>query len=153
MGGFRPAVIPPDATERRPSREWGPTPYLKHRLTEAKRYRRSSYACTDSGRPGLACDWPAYLAGFVTAEGHFGVVKTSTGSLAPRLTLRLRADDLPLLEEIRDRLQAGKIYGPYNEAGRSPVLNWIVLSRQDLGWAVTAYARVFSPSNSPHKVT
>jgi hypothetical protein len=50
----------------------------------------------------------------------------------------MRADDLPLLEEIRDRLEARKIYGPYNEAGRSPVVNWTVLSRQDLPRTVAA---------------
>ena len=119
-----------DATERRPSREWGPMPYLKERLGAAKRYDASLYTCIDSGPPGLSSDWSDFLAGFITAEGHLGMNRTTAGSFAPRLTVRLRADDEPLLGELRNRLDGGKIRGPYS--GRHPVLNWTIASRDDL---------------------
>jgi hypothetical protein len=125
-----------DPTDRRPSRDWGPMHYLKERLSEAKGYDPLLYDCTDSGPPGLSCDWPDYLAGFTTAEGHLGLTKTPSGVLAPRLTIRMRADEVPLMEQLRDRLQAGKIYGPYHGPGRNPVVNWMILSRDGLERAV-----------------
>lgn len=122
-----------DATRQRPPREWGPLPYLKERLTSVKLYDREGYACADSGPDGLSSDWADYLAGFVTADGYLGMSKTPSGCLAPRMTVRVRADDRPLLEQLQHRLAAGHVTGPYTEPGKSPVVSWTVTSRADLG--------------------
>jgi hypothetical protein len=121
-----------DPTQRRPDRDWGPMPYLKERLTATKKFTHSRYICTDSRPECLSSDWPDYLAGFITAEGHLGICKGADASFTPRAAIRLRADDAPLLEQLRDRLRAGKIYGPYSKGSRNPVLNWTIVSRRDL---------------------
>ena len=70
-----------DPTQRRPDRDWGPLPYLKERLAEAKKFVSSRYTCLDTGGAGLSSDWPDYLAGFITAEGHLGLTRPPPGCL------------------------------------------------------------------------
>ena len=130
-----------DPTQRRPDRDRGPLPYLKERLAETKKFVSSRYTCLDTGGAGLSSDWPDYLAGFITAEGHLGLTATPSGVLAPRLTIRMRADEVPLIEQLRDRLQAGKLYGPYHGPGRNPVTNWMILSREGLDRVVLVLDR------------
>ena len=114
--------------------------YLKQRLSEATRYSNTPIDIVDPETQGLRGDWGAYLAGFVSAEGYFGI--NPRGSVRPRLAVRLRADDLGLLQAIHERTGCGRVYGPREQAGSSPVVAWIVVSRQDLFDLVAALDRI-----------
>lgn len=50
-----------------------------------------------------------WLAGFTDGEGCF-LIDKGMGTHSPRFVLSTRIDDLPILTEIRDRLQMGNIY-------------------------------------------
>jgi LAGLIDADG endonuclease len=128
-----------DPTRREHGRDWTPMTYLKQRLSSLTRYSRSPTEVVDPQTRGLGDDWNPYLAGFVTAEGHFGI--NLNGSACPRLTVRLRADDIGLLHALRDRSACGRVYGPRTRADGSPTVIWMVFSRQDLFDLVEALDR------------
>ncbi len=76
----------------------------------------------------------SYLGGLFTGEGHIGL-----GEDRARAIIKMRADDQPLLEEIRDRFGIGRVYvypayGPGN-----PCAQWVVFSRDDLACAVSIF--------------
>lgn len=51
-----------------------------------------------------------WFAGLIDGEGHFSIVDYQhSNSFATRLIVEMRADDLELLEMIRERLQMGNI--------------------------------------------
>jgi hypothetical protein len=54
----------------------------------------------------------AWFAGFVDGEGCFGIIKSRTGGghwPQPYFKIAVRADERPILEEIRDRLGCGRV--------------------------------------------
>jgi hypothetical protein len=54
----------------------------------------------------------AWFAGFADGEGCFGVIKSRTGGRdwpQPFFKIAVRADERPILEEIRDRLGCGRV--------------------------------------------
>lgn len=102
------------------------------RLKELGRVIRAVRAYRDGdravGSPRLAksgfSDW---LGGFIAGDGCFGV---SDG--ARRLTVKLRADDAPLLTMIRQETGAGNVTGPYANEGAHPSVAWTVTRTADL---------------------
>lgn len=123
-----------DPTRTYPNRDKTPIAYLKQRLHEVK-----SFSQREVGRVirddchGLARDWPGYISGLVTAEGSLGIVGNAPGSLVPKLQLRMRADDRPLLRELVNRMDAGKLYKQRPSRSYPPgVVSWIVCGRDDL---------------------
>jgi hypothetical protein len=126
------AWVGTDPTARRASRDWPDLAYLKGRLSELKSYdaaRPPSYERTS----GLGPDWLPYLAGFVTAEGHFAIAPSSDERLRPTMLLNVRADDRALLAELARRARAGRIYAYEKRAhARSPMAHWAVFSAGDL---------------------
>jgi LAGLIDADG endonuclease len=112
-------------------RDWEPMIYLKGRLHEVKAFSHAETRriITDDG-PGS--DWMDYLAGLVTAEGTLGIHRNGA-VVAPKLVVSLRADDRPLLEEIRRRTAVGSIYWQ-NRLDRTQTLavGWFVRTRTDL---------------------
>jgi hypothetical protein len=121
-----------DATTRPAHRDWTPMAYLRERLMEVKRYECASSPTIDDP-PGLAPDWLPYLAGFVTAEGHLSLNRPDPKSdrVSPKLTVRLRADDKPLLEQLQARTGVGRIY-EYARKGGLPIVQWVIFNRLDL---------------------
>lgn len=122
-----------DPAQRRPNGDWEPMGYLKERLHEAKRYNPDPLALLDDGPPGLTGDWPAYLAGLVSAEGSLSINESGPRTYVPRLRVNMRADDLPLLTELHGRAGVGRLY-EYERSDDSgkPVAAWVTSSRSDL---------------------
>jgi hypothetical protein len=82
---------------------------------------------------GLDPDWIPYIAGFLTAEGCFGIYENCGGRLRPVMRVNARADDRPLLDELANRTRAGRTYAyPRRGYQVSPVANWSVFSADDL---------------------
>jgi hypothetical protein len=115
-----------DPTRTVRSRDWAPMIYLKERLSECKAYVPPSDMSLHDGPPILTDEWLAYLSGFTTAEGHLGISVNSQGGCCPRFQIGLRADDLPLLCELRERVDAGRIYESPREPRRGPYAAWMV---------------------------
>jgi LAGLIDADG endonuclease len=98
---------------------------LQAELRSVRAYRapRAVSAATHLNPTGFD-DW---LAGFVAGDGSFGI---RLGAV--RLTVRLRADDAPLLHAIMAATRAGKVSGPHANPGSNPVMSWNVCSKSDL---------------------
>lgn len=120
------AWIGDDITGRRKPDEWGPFAHWKRGLESAKRYVPSAIT---HGTPAIAPGWEPYLAGFITAEGHFAVEEPGRA----RLTIHLRADDAPLLRQLRDACGLGRVSGPHKPGGlaKHPTVAWITGSNAD----------------------
>jgi hypothetical protein len=77
-----------------------------------------------------------WLAGFIDGEGSFLIQPTG----GPRcvswqcgLTLTLRRDDRPVLEEIMRRTEVGVVYdGDYRRGRSSPTSRWQVMKKPDV---------------------
>ena len=109
--------------------DWAPFELWKHELEEAKRYREPTSRTAHRAQTFRSGEWEPYLAGFATGEGCFHVEKRGV----PRFTIRLRADDMPLLVGLRDATRAGRVYGPYDPTAkqRHPSAMWTVSSREE----------------------
>lgn len=121
-----------DPTSREADRDWTPIAYLKERLHEVKHFSLAEVGreIVDTGS-GLEPDWGSYLSGYFTAEGCFGIY--SSGGLKPKAQLRVRHDDRPLVDELRRRVGAGRLYDADRPASEgSPCVSWTVCSREDL---------------------
>jgi hypothetical protein len=111
------AWVGEDARLRRPSRCWDDLEYLAGRLKNAKRFGAApSPSVTDP--PGLEPDWAPYLAGFLTAEGHFSIARADKENLRPTMRVNARADDRPLLEQLARRTAAVGILDGVPPAGK-----------------------------------
>jgi hypothetical protein len=81
-------------------------------------------------------DFGNWLAGFIDGEGSFGLHmhiqhKHLKAFYYPRFNIRLRADDTPILLQIRDFLGVGKIY--YHESeGRNLMVSYQIDNVKDL---------------------
>jgi hypothetical protein len=69
-------------------------------------------------------DW---LGGFIAGDGHLGIHRGAT-----LLTVKLRADDAPLLAAIRETMGMGTICGPYPNARAHPSVAWNVCRTSEL---------------------
>lgn len=83
-------------------------------------------------------DFGNWFAGFVDGEGSFIlqaiILKDGSRICHPRLSISLRIDDLPILQEIRDRLHCGNI--TYGRDGKFFRGSWIVSRAGDLKFIV-----------------
>jgi LAGLIDADG endonuclease len=79
----------------------------------------------------------SFLAGFASAEGHFGA--PSTGP--PRFVLKLRADDTAVLTMLADRFAVGRLVSlPPSRHGSSQTA-WLVTRLDELRVLVTVFDR------------
>ena len=68
-----------------------------------------------------------WLGGFIAGDGHLGIHDGRA-----RLTLKLRADDEPLLAAIRDLTGSGNVRGPYRNRAAHPSVVWNVTRNSEL---------------------
>jgi LAGLIDADG endonuclease len=126
------AWIGDDPRCRRAAGDWEDLAYLAERLKSVKSFG----AVNPPGRTdalGLDPDWIPYLAGFLTAEGCFGIYSNYGDRLRPVMRVNTRADDRPLLDELVARTRVGRTYAyPRRNYETSPVANWCVFSAADL---------------------
>ncbi len=73
----------------------------------------------------------SYFAGFVAAEGCFGVQRDGTRRVTPWFALTQRVDNLALLEHLRDRLGIGRIQRIPVTVG-SPAVQLVVEREDDI---------------------
>jgi hypothetical protein len=116
---------------------------LRAALSEAKRF-----AATPSPRVASAPSW-GYITGLIEGDGHLGLSRRQA-----RLSIHLRADDLPLLEVLRDATGFGSISRSDAYGCSKPSATWIVSRPPELaeigaGMRATGIrgrkAREFSP--------
>jgi hypothetical protein len=78
--------------------------------------------------------WGFYFAGLADGEGHFAIFQHKRG-WSCRFTIKLRADDLPLLETLRDETGLGVIYTasttPTPERQNKPAFQWHISLKRD----------------------
>jgi hypothetical protein len=105
-----------------------PLALLREELGTAKEYRAQSTSPINQRWPGTT-DWAAFLSGFVTAEGSFGIWQNGpTNGLKPRFIVRVRRDDQTLLEHFRSKTDLGRVYLERGApAGRAPAASWHVI--------------------------
>jgi hypothetical protein len=70
-----------------------------------------------------------WLAGFMAGEGHFFIRDANRCGYTCGLCIKVRDDDLAVIEEIRDRLGIGRIYRGAPEKG-NPYVEWHVATRR-----------------------
>lgn len=98
-----------------------------HRRAIASARAYTAHAQTRQSAGVAAAGFDDWLGGFVAGDGCFDI-----SGRAPRLTVRLRADDRALLEGIRKMTCAGNVNGPYVNAGAHPSLAWNVTRTSEL---------------------
>jgi hypothetical protein len=85
---------------------------LRRAIREARTYRPPNETSTTARLESSGLyDW---LGGFIAGDGSFGI---QAGTV--RLTLRLRADDAPVLHGIASATSAGRVTGPHNNPDRT----------------------------------
>lgn len=107
-------------------RDWTPMRYLKCRLQEARCYVNEARSIGPDCYAGLEGDWLSFFSGFLTAEGHLGITRNNGSYFAPKAQIAVRADDLPLLRELRERVGVGRIYRGARRQTSSPSGLWMV---------------------------
>jgi len=106
---------------------------------QLRRHRRFSVSAPPI-RGDITSDYlDHFLAGFATAEGHFGATVAGT----PIFGINLRADDTAVLEYLRDRLDVGYVVvDPPASYRRHAVASWRVARRPDVVRVMTQFDRV-----------
>jgi hypothetical protein len=135
-GTWRRAVlkwIGNDPIAKQSDRDWSPFKQLKRELHAANRYSRESNAPRGSRNPRVrrTDDLNSYIAGFVTAEGSFGVVRNGN-RFFPALTVRVRDDDTVLLRALCSSTGVGRVFMHRGSPGQSPIAMWLVRRRHEL---------------------
>jgi hypothetical protein len=95
--------------------------------------------------PSSAFSDNAWFSGFADGEGSFGIYPTYRphGGYTPRFALHIRADDLPVLEELRAEF-GGSIRFRCTQAERGegrPQAYWTVNGKADLARLVAYFDR------------
>jgi LAGLIDADG DNA endonuclease family protein len=99
--------------------EGGASPALPALAAEIRELHRS--ACPVPCAVDISeTDLAAFLAGFASAEAHFGA--TDAGS--PRFAINLRADDGPLLRLFRETFGIGHLRAVQPAGGSRPAVSW-----------------------------
>jgi hypothetical protein len=96
---------------------------LRHAIRDARRY----VATTADDMTRETAGFDDWLGGFIAGDGHFGIAGG-----AVRLTLKLRADEAPVLGWIRDSTGMGHVRGPYRNRAAHPSMAWNVTRTADL---------------------
>jgi LAGLIDADG endonuclease len=97
---------------------------LAAEVREVRRYTPPDMTLTPSiDRNGFA----AWFGGLVAGDGYLGI---NQGGV--RLTVKLRADDAPVLAAIRATTGAGTVRGPYRNPAAHPSLAWNVCRTSEL---------------------
>lgn len=78
-------------------------------MSRPKRDYRAELYATTVRRSGLSDEAGGWVAGFTDGEGCFVITKTSKGGYVCSFHIKLRSDDLPLLEAIRGTFGHGRI--------------------------------------------
>lgn len=122
----------PDPTRRRINRDWTPMIYIKERLHEGRVYNPRPDPVRDL-TPGLSRDWIAFTSGLFTADGSLGIHRNGVG-LLPVARIALRADDAPLLRQLRSRTEIGRVLVNERVHGRKkwPEASWTIRGADDL---------------------
>jgi LAGLIDADG endonuclease len=105
--------------------------------SELRAHRDPSYD-GDYTRVYISTDTLAgFLAGFASAEAHFGATRTGH----PRFVIKLRADDTAVLSLLADRFGAGRLVSvPASDRGR-PQTAWFVTRLEELRHLVSVFDR------------
>lgn len=75
---------------------------------------------------------PAFRAGFIAAEGSFGIRPNNAGrSWVCAFALSLREDDTPLLAELRDETACGRLHPVAAQGNAKPQTAWVIARRDD----------------------
>lgn len=80
----------------------------------------------DSESAGLSRDWGSFLAGYITAEGSFGIQRVARGRFRPAFVARVHRDDVALLGELAARTRVGHVTTSTGSAA------WSVTAGRDL---------------------
>jgi hypothetical protein len=115
-----------DPGTRRLHRDWT---FLSRCHTELGRLKRyvPRLGFIVSPTPG----WEAYVAGFLTGEVYLGIIPVrSDRGWRLQMTVRTRADDLPLLQELQALTHAGTVHLSRPSTG-NPVSCWSISARAD----------------------
>jgi hypothetical protein len=99
-------------------------------LRLVRRYVKSPPPALD----GPAADLLAYLGGFFSGEGCFGL-----SGLRPRAVIKLRGDDRGILELFAERFGIGTVrdHRPYGNP--SPSVTWLICAGDEMGAAVRLF--------------
>jgi LAGLIDADG endonuclease len=73
----------------------------------------------------------AWFSGFADGEGSFGIYARGKSGWAPVFDVRLRADELPILVELRVAF-GGRLNFVQARAGAAPQVHWRVASKGDM---------------------
>ena len=74
----------------------------------------------------------AFLSGFVAGDGSFVIRENNAGaSWCCALTVKLRADNTPLLAGFREWSGAGELFAAPSRGGSAPQTNWMVARKLD----------------------
>ena len=103
--------------------------------TELRAHRDPSYDA-DHTRVDISTDTLAgFLAGFASAEAHFGATRTGH----PRFVIKLRADDAAVLCLLADRFGVGRLVSvPASDRG-GPQTAWFVTRLEELRHLVSVF--------------
>lgn len=81
----------------------------------------------------LSPEWCSWFAGLVDGEGCFTLKKNRGRWMLPELRILMRADDKPMMEEIRTTLGFGYVYGSrVRPDGKNSMCSFRVSHRRDL---------------------
>jgi hypothetical protein len=110
-------------------------PQLAAEIRSLKRYVNSSGG-EERPAPPLDNGLVAYLGGLFTGEGHL-----SLSGLKPRVALKLRADDRPLLEDLSTATGLGRLYSASERGRDSPSVTWLIYRHDQLTDAASLLRR------------
>jgi hypothetical protein len=106
-------------------RDWSPIANLQRRLTERRAFDRDRVAVAHPALDIGRADWGPYLAGLLSAEGSFGILRNGRSNFLPQVHITLRADDRLLLDAIHRFTGVGRLYAMHPRRG-NPMVDWIV---------------------------
>jgi len=111
---------------------WTRIPLIAEQL---RRYRAPENVVTPSGRGDSPAYLNGFLAGFASAEAHFG----ATAGGHPRFTINLRQDDAPVLALLRDHTGLGRLSAIAPRASSYAATSWRVTSIEATKRLVTIF--------------
>src|SRR5829696_5799296 len=90
----------------------------------------------------------AYLAAFVAGEGHFGIFRD-----VPRLVVKTRADDAPLLRALAGATGLGRVYDYPNRSGANPITASVVYRRAEVREIAQRLCQVAIPGRKGREIS
>ena len=134
---WREAVLLWTSQRMRGSIIWDAMKQCQKSLRENRQYQ--SQICNNPILNTDITNFGHWLAGFIDAEGCFGVKKVRRGAYyGCRFSLKLRDDDIPILNLIRTQTGIGNIRSEIKRSGNSkPCAIWSVDTKEDCPKLVT----------------